>query len=54
MQASFDDAAGPARVADMPSLPCPWTHAVGDNVAPIAVSAAARLWFPMDDAPPFG
>ena len=26
MQASFDDAAGPARVADVPSLLCPWTH----------------------------
>ena len=51
MQASFDDAVGLARVADVPSLPHPWTHAAGDNVSPVAVSTAARLWFPADDAP---
>ena len=54
MQASFDDVVGPARVADVPSLLRPWTHAMGDNVSPMAVSAAGRLWFPTDDAPPFG
>ena len=54
MQVSFDDVVGPARVADVPSLLCPWTHAAGDNMSPVAVSAAAHLWFPADDAPPFG
>ena len=54
MQVSLDDAAGPARVADVPSLLCPWTHAAGDNVSPAAVSTAARLWFPAEDAPSFG
>ena len=54
VQVSLDDVAGPARVADVPSLPRPWTHAAGDNVSPVAVSTAARLWCPADDAPPFG